>query len=72
MGSSPGTVVSAGPGGVADAFRVLADGGEIDYEGASGSMDWDVNGDRRRGHIGIWRFTGEERIEEVRAMAFEN
>ena len=72
VGSSPGTVVNAGPSGVADALRILADGGEIDYEGASGSMDWDGNGDLRRGHIGIWRFTEEERIEEVRAVAFEN
>ena len=71
VGSSPGTVVNAGPGGVADALRNLADGGEIDYEGASGSMDWDANGDLRRGHIGVWRFTEDERIEEVRAVAFE-
>ena len=72
VGSSPGTVVNAGPGGVAAALRILAEGGEIDYEGASGSMDWDGNGDLRRGHIGIWRFTEDERIEEVRAVAFEN
>ena len=72
VGSSPGTVVNAGPSGVADALRILADGGEIDYEGASGSMDWDENGDLRRGHIGIWRFTEDERIEEVRAVAFGN
>ncbi len=58
--------------GVADALGILAGGGEIDYEGASGSMDWDANGGPRRGHIGIWRFTGDERIEEVRAVAFEN
>ena len=70
VGSSPGTVVNAGPSGVADALRILAEGGEIDYEGASGSMDWDGNGDLRRGHIGIWRFTGDELIEEVRAVAF--
>ena len=60
----------AGPTGVADALRILAAGGEIDYEGTSGSMDWDANGDLRRGHIGVWRFTGDERIEEVRAVAF--
>ena len=72
VGSSPGTVVNAGPGGVAEALRILANGGEVDYEGASGSMDWDANGDLRRGHIGIWRFTGDERIEEVRAVAFGN
>ena len=71
VGSSPGAVVTAGPTGVAAALRILADGGEVDYEGASGSMDWDGNGDLRRGHIGIWRFTGDERIEEVRAVAFE-
>ena len=72
VGSSPGAVVNAGPRGVADALRILADAGEIDYEGASGSMDWDGNGDLRRGHIGVWRFTEDERIEEVRAVAFEN
>ncbi|MCY4608079.1 MAG: ABC transporter substrate-binding protein [bacterium] len=71
VGGSPGTVVFAGPRGVAEGLRILADGGEIDYEGASGSVDWDENGDLRRGHIGIWRFTEDERIEEVRAVAFE-
>ena len=71
VGGSPGTVVIAGPRGVAEGLRILADGGEIDYEGASGSVDWDENGDLRRGHIGIWRFTKDERIEEVRAVAFE-
>ena len=70
IGSAPGAVVTAGPKGVAAALRILAEGGEVDYEGASGSMDWDANGDLRRGHIGIWRFTGDERIEEVRAVAF--
>ena len=72
VGGSPGTVVHAGSKGVADALRILADGGAIDYEGASGSLDWDANGDLRRGHIGIWRFTEDEGIEEVRAVAFEN
>ncbi len=71
IGSAPGTAVIAGPRGIAEGLRILADGGEIDYEGASGSVDWDENGDLRRGHIGIWRFTEDERIEEVRAVAFE-
>ena len=71
IGAAPGTVVNAGPRGIADALRILAGGGAIDYEGASGSMDWDENGDLRRGHIGIWRFTHDERIEEVDAVPFE-
>ena len=65
-----GTAVTAGPQGVADALRILAQGGEIDNEGAAGSIDWDENGDLRRGHIGIWRFTENERIEEVGTVAF--
>ena len=70
LGSGPGTVVHAGPRGVARALRILAGGAEIDYEGASSSMDWDASGDLRSGHIGIWRFTGDERIEEVGAVPF--
>ena len=71
VGGGPGTVVTAGPRGIADALRILAGGGAIDYEGASGSMDWDENGDLRSGHIGIWRFTDDEQIEEVDAVRFE-
>ena len=70
IGGAPGTVVGAGPQGIAQALRLLARGGEIDYEGASGSMDWDGNGDLRRGHIGIWRFTHDERVEDVGAVPF--
>ena len=70
VGGGPGKVVAAGPRGIADALRILAQGGEIDYEGASGSMDWDGKGDLRRGHIGIWRFTEDERVEDVEAVPF--
>ena len=45
VGGVPGTVVTAGLQRVADALRILARGGEVDYDGASGSMDW---GRRRR------------------------
>ena len=70
VGSGPGTVVTAGARGIADALRTLVQGGEVDYDGASGSMDWDGNGDLRRGHIGIWRFTDDERVEDVGAVPF--
>ena len=70
VGGGRGKVVTAGPRGIADALRILAQGGEVDYEGASGSMDWDENGDLRRGHIGIWRFTEDERVEDVVAVPF--
>ena len=63
--------MSAGARGIADALRILSRGETIDYEGASGSMEWDGNGDLRSGHIGIWRSTEDERIEEVDAVPFE-
>ena len=70
VGGPPGIAVTAGPRGVAAALLTLAAGAEIDYEGASGSIDWDDNGDLRRGYVGIWRFTADERIEEAGAVPF--
>ena len=71
IGGPPGPTVLATPAGVADALRLLAEGRDIDYEGAASSLDWDDNGDLRRGYIGIWRFTRDERIEDLEAVLFE-
>ena len=70
--SGPGEVANAGAEGVATALRILAGGGEVDYEGASSTMDWDENGDLRRGHVGVWRFTENERIEDLETVLIEN
>ena len=71
IGSGPGVVVTAGVESIADGLQVLAEGGEVNYEGAATTLDWDENGDLRRGHIGVWRFTADERIEEVEVVPFE-
>ena len=71
VGGGPGEVVLAGPDGIARALEVLAAGGAVDYDGASGTLDWDENGDLSRGYIGIWRYTTDERIEEVDVVLFE-
>ena len=68
----PGRTVPGTPTGVADGLSLLAQRHEIDFDGASGTMDWDDNGDLRRGHIGTWRFTSDERIEELVAVFYEN
>ena len=65
IGGPPGEVVIAGPEGIARALEILGDGDEVDYEGASVPLDWDEHGDLLRGHIGIWRFTADGRIEDV-------
>ncbi len=71
IGSAPGETVTAGPASIAAALGILEEGGEIDYEGAAVTMDWDENGDLRRGHIGVWRFTEDERIEDLDVVPFE-
>ena len=68
--AAPGAVVTAGPEGVAEALRILAAGGAVNYEGAAATLDWDENGDLKRGHIGIWRFTPDARIETLDAIPF--
>ena len=57
--------------GVAEALRILGVGGAVDYEGAATTMDWDSNGDLRRGHIGVWRFTDNGRIEDLYSVHFD-
>ena len=68
----PGRTVPGTPSGVADGLSLLAEGKEIDFDGAASTLDWDENGDLHRGHIGIWRFTDDEHIEEVDTMLYEN
>ncbi len=65
VGAGPGEIVIAGPEGVAEALRILQEGGEVNYEGAAGTLDWDENGDLSRGAVSIWRFTTNGTIEDV-------
>lgn len=71
IGSAPGEQVLPGVEGIARALSIIRDGGEVDYEGGSVSMDWDEYGDLRRGYIGIWRFTADGDIEDVDVIAYE-
>ena len=57
IGGAPGETVIAGAEGFAAALQILAGGGQVDYDGADNDLDWDENGDIRRGYVGIWRFT---------------
>ena len=70
VAGGPGEAVSAGAEGIRRALEILADGGAINYEGASTILDWDGNGDLRRGQFGVWRFREDGQIEEVRVIPF--
>ena len=71
IGSPPGHAVQATPDNIANALQLLSNGEEIDYEGAAVSADWDANGDLSRGYIGVWRFTANADIEDVKTILFQ-
>jgi branched-chain amino acid transport system substrate-binding protein len=54
VANTPGTVAGPGADGVADAFEAVRAGTDIDYQGASGSAEFDANGDILVGAIEIW------------------
>lgn len=70
IGSGPGTIAIAGPEGIASALAILGEGGAVDYDGAAVTLDWDENGDIRRGHIKTWRLTEDKGIEELELVPF--
>jgi ABC-type branched-subunit amino acid transport system substrate-binding protein len=55
VANPPGEVVTVGE--FAKAFDILNKGGKINYEGASGSVDFDANGGVDEGVIGLWLTT---------------
>ncbi len=65
VANPPGEVV--GPGDWARAVELLAAGQEVNYEGASGSVDLDENGDVP-GTFAHWRVEGGE-IRDIRVFA---
>lgn len=71
VGSAPGEAVTAGAAGVARALEIVRGGGDIDYEGAASSLDWDEHGDLRRGSIVIWRLRADDEIEELEILPYE-
>lgn len=57
VANPPGEVVGAGPSDLKTAFQLLEEKKEVNYEGASGSCDFDENGDVMT-PIEVWRFAG--------------
>jgi branched-chain amino acid transport system substrate-binding protein len=55
VANAPGEVAGPGAEGVAAAFEAVRAGTDIDYQGASGSVEFDDNGDVLIGAIEIWR-----------------
>ena len=59
VANPPGEVVGPGLDGIAKALALLAEGKDINYEGAAGPVDFDENGDVAA-PIEIWKVEGGE------------
>ncbi|GMU41712.1 MAG: amino acid ABC transporter [Chloroflexota bacterium] len=58
VGAPPGAPFIAGPEGIRGALEAIADGEDVDYEGAANALNWDANGDVMDGHLHIWEYRG--------------
>ena len=65
VATGPGTEVSGDPEGIKEALKLLSDGKDIDYEGVTGSMEFNESGDVN-GTIEIWKIEGGEIISTGR------
>ena len=65
VANAPGVVVGPGRDGIFKAFNLIAEGRDINYEGASGIVDLDENGDVF-GPIEIWKVKGGEIVSTGR------
>ena len=70
IGRPPGELVIAEAGSIANGLRVLAGGGQVNYEGAAMPLDWDENGDLATGFVAVWQFTELGTIEVIRIVPF--
>ena len=57
--NAPGTVYGPGGDDIIAALAAVAAGDDIDYQGASGSVDFNDDGDITFGAIEIWRVDAE-------------
>ena len=58
VANPPGEVVGPGAAGIQKALALIAEGTDINYEGASGPVDFDENGDVS-GPIEVWTVQGD-------------
>ena len=60
LANAPGVTVT--PGNWANLVDLLAQGQDIEFQGASGPVDFDVNGDIERGAVEIWQLSGGQPV----------
>jgi ABC-type branched-subunit amino acid transport system substrate-binding protein len=69
--SSQGTKQAGfGQAGFADALAKLAAGGNVDYDGVSGSVDMDERGEMKGGNYVVWQWQGGNPVDTAKVFRF--
>jgi ABC-type branched-subunit amino acid transport system substrate-binding protein len=67
IANSPGEIVSPGAEAFSAAVQTLAEGGDVNYIGVSGQVDFTADGDLAKGRVTVWRLLGERVVDlEIR------
>ena len=56
----------------ADGLKVIKDGGDVDYEGFSGPIEFDENGDPTGASIGIWQYADASGVSVLKNVVAGN
>ena len=71
VANPPGTEI--GPGNFVEGVRMVADGQDINYQGASSTVNFDENGDPASAAYAIWEFARQQNdTETVETQTFES
>ena len=67
VANSPGEIVNPGGEAFSAAVQALTGGGDVNYIGVSGQVDFTAEGDLAKGRVTVWRLLGERIVDlEVR------
>ncbi len=67
VANSPGEIVNPGGEAFSAAVQVLTEGGDVNYIGVSGQVDFTADGDLAKGRVTVWRLLGERIVDlEIR------
>ncbi len=67
VANSPGEIVNPGAEAFSAAVQTLAEGGDVNYIGVSGQVDFTADGDLAKGRVTVWRLLGERIVDlEIR------
>lgn len=67
VANSPGEIVNPGGEAFSAAVQALTAGGDVNYIGVSGQVDFTADGDLAKGRVTVWRLLGERIVDlEIR------